>query len=428
MEVVDLALRLRRGHVLPPGKEPEEIAAEQEVWTYATATAAMLHDIGKPLADQIVTLYGRDGLPHSVWSPWVGAMTSSPGKHYRVEFRRGRDYKLHEAVTPLLATYLVPTDGMRWLGQHHDALAAWLTALGGQSVGSSVIADIVKEADSLSVGKDLSGARHQVGTARAKPLAERLVVELRQQLETGALPMNRKGAAAFVDGETVWLVSKRCLDALRESMKAQGQSGVPSRNDRLMDELQQRGIAVATGDERAVWSCEVCVGDGDDAWRQVLTLLRIPIEQVWSNPDARPNLPSVQVVPAEVEVAGTPASTRARIVPPLEAAPTPSPAAAASEEQDSYAVDADSDMPVVTLGDIEFDEDEPVTGGFSSDAAAGEEDDDVADEAESADLGAAFVVWLVDGLKRGSLAINKGYPFSSTTPYILCLEPAVISL
>jgi len=69
LEVVELALKIRRGYVLPPNKEPEVVIAEQDVWTYAVASAALLHDVGKALADQRIVLQGRDGLPIGWWSP-----------------------------------------------------------------------------------------------------------------------------------------------------------------------------------------------------------------------------------------------------------------------------------------------------------------------------------------------------------------------
>ncbi|MEL6963716.1 MAG: MobH family relaxase, partial [Pseudomonadota bacterium] len=284
LEVTDIALRNRRGFVLPPGKEVEQVSAEQDVWTYAVATAALLHDIGKPLVDQVITLYGKDSTPQSVWSPWFGSMRQCGGSYYELTFRRDRDYRLHEAIGPMIASRLMPRDGLRWLNQHTDAMAAWAKALGCGSAGSDIVEEIVTDADRSSVALDLAGDLKQVSGARAKPLAERLIVALRHLLDSGELPLNRKGAAAFATDKDIWLMSKRCLDAVRDSMSSQGQPGIPSRNDRLMDELQQRGMLIANSEDRAVWSATVCVPDGDSEWRQSFTLLRMPRDVVWSDP------------------------------------------------------------------------------------------------------------------------------------------------
>lgn len=359
LEVTEIALKIRRGYVLPPDTEPEVVVEEQEVWTYAVATAALLHDVGKALVDQSIQLLGRDGARIGDWSPWVGPMTETGSTHYRIEFRRGHAHRLHEAVTPLLAPGIVPNDGLRWLGNHQDALAAWLSAIGGHTPGSTVIADIVNAADQRSVARDLSGERRQLPTANAKPLAERLLTALRQLVDSGALPVNRQGAAAFTDDRALWLVSKRGLDAIREAL--QGQGGVPARNDRLMDELQQRGFAVPSAEQRAVWRCEVQIGDGADRWCQTLTLLCIPIDRLWPDPAARPATADVSVREIEAEVP-----------PPEDAAST----AALTRADQSAATDCE---------------------------VAPTPDDDATD---CDDAGEAFLPWLVAGLKSGSLAIN----------------------
>jgi 23S rRNA maturation-related 3'-5' exoribonuclease YhaM len=50
LEVVHESLRLRRSALLPSGASVEELARLQDVWTYACVTAALLHDIGKPMS------------------------------------------------------------------------------------------------------------------------------------------------------------------------------------------------------------------------------------------------------------------------------------------------------------------------------------------------------------------------------------------
>ncbi|MEE9303683.1 MAG: TraI domain-containing protein [Thiotrichaceae bacterium] len=52
LEVGLHALQLRSGKMLPLGASPEVISEKQELWSYAVLTAAMMHDIGKPLVDQ----------------------------------------------------------------------------------------------------------------------------------------------------------------------------------------------------------------------------------------------------------------------------------------------------------------------------------------------------------------------------------------
>jgi len=67
LEVVTHALRIRRGHLLPHGADAEEITAKKDVWTYAVFSSALLHDVGKPLMDQVVTLYDKQGQELGCW-------------------------------------------------------------------------------------------------------------------------------------------------------------------------------------------------------------------------------------------------------------------------------------------------------------------------------------------------------------------------
>ncbi|HHI94879.1 MAG TPA: hypothetical protein ENK04_15470 [Gammaproteobacteria bacterium] len=101
LEVALHALRLRRAHLLPQGADTEEIVAKREVWTYAVFSAALLHDIGKPLMDQDITRYDHRGEDLGPWD----ALTSplSPNTWYHIRFRRDREHRLHERVAPLLS-------------------------------------------------------------------------------------------------------------------------------------------------------------------------------------------------------------------------------------------------------------------------------------------------------------------------------------
>jgi len=117
LETVFHGLRLRRGHLLPHGAVAEEIAAQQDLWSYATATAALLHDVGKPVTDQRIALHDRCGTSLGRWEPWLRPMPSA-ARWYRIEFVRGRRYQVHEKVVAL------PMDHVRF---PHKAHTQWLT-------------------------------------------------------------------------------------------------------------------------------------------------------------------------------------------------------------------------------------------------------------------------------------------------------------
>lgn len=398
LEVVLEAMKLRRGALLPPGASAEELARLQDVWTYACVSAALLHDIGKPLADQRVTLFGADHAQLGQWSPTDGPM-GPPARYYRVEFVARRRYRRHERLTPLLAGHIVPVEGLRWLAGEPEAMDAWLAALQGDYEDAGPLGAIVSRADGLSVARDLSGGiRVRMPTARTKPLADRLITALRHLLAQ-ELPLNRRGAAGFLVGEDLWLVSKRVLDAIKEHLAREGQTGIPSRNDRLMDELQQHGQLIPNN-EQAIWTCEVRIGD----WVQRLTLLRLEASTVWPDPERRP-------APLEGSVTPVADSTEAEVSDSAyehKTEETSSTTAPVGSDRQEVAPEVDfNDLPLpydlsaaTTPNQATSAPVEAVHPSTDAHPTAGDK------AAEDDDLGRRFVAWLRDNIASGRVEIN----------------------
>ncbi|MBA1446660.1 MAG: TraI domain-containing protein [Gammaproteobacteria bacterium] len=122
LEVTKGALAIRRGHMLPPGAEPESIAKQADRWTYAVFTGALMHDIGKPAVDQIVRLLNAAQRPLGCWISWNGAMPAD--SYYQMDFIRPRRYGLHQRVGPLLAHHIIPTVGLAWLAEDQGGVRA----------------------------------------------------------------------------------------------------------------------------------------------------------------------------------------------------------------------------------------------------------------------------------------------------------------
>ena len=78
LEVAVTALKLRRGYLLPPGALPEQAVHRQDLWTYAVFTGALIHDLGKPAVDMIVTVFDVRGRSWR-WNPWAGGTLLSVG-------------------------------------------------------------------------------------------------------------------------------------------------------------------------------------------------------------------------------------------------------------------------------------------------------------------------------------------------------------
>lgn len=379
LEVTAGALARRRAHLLPQGADPEIIARHQHRWTYAVFSAALLHDVGKPAVDQSVTLI--DGAQHErVWDPWSGPMPR--GHWYRVNFVRFRQYRLHEAVTPLLARLILPQCGLSWLAEDHDALTEWLAALSGDRENGGVISKLVGQADGESVARNLgAGDAARFPTARVIPLHERLLTALRHLLSTGALPLNRNGGSGWLIDDELWLVSKRVTDSLRDHLVQEGHDGIPTRNERIFDVLQEHRLVIPNGD-RAIWTADVA-GEG---WTHRFTLLRFSSSRIWSNPDARP-APFVGTVTPIAEGA---ADTEPRATTPVEQRETSTPASSVAATSIS----------------------EETREQSASDTSIG-----IADE---------FFSWLRSGVANGHLRVNRADARIHVVPEGVLLASPVI--
>jgi integrating conjugative element relaxase (TIGR03760 family) len=393
------ALTLRRGILLPPGSSAERLAEKQDVWTYATASAAVLHDLGKPVVDQQVDLFDANGRGLGRWNPLAGPIRP-PATHYSIRYVRGRRYRLHPRLPPMLVQHLVPAVALEWLVQNLDVFEAWLAVIsGGDSELAGPLGQIVQQADGLSVAADLGAEPSSAAAAGARrPLAERLSRALRKLIDDQALPLNRPGAAGFVIGDDLWLVSKRALDALRDALSTETPTGIPSRNERLMDELQQHGVLMPCQD-RAIWMATVELGE----WRQPLSLLRIPLQRLWTDPAARPAAAAGRIIldapdqppPAEAAASQSPVASTPR---PAAADDTlPLPPLAAETETGPASNPSGAEQNSVTASDAPAAAPAPAPAPSITSTT---------DKSTSSLPDNELIQWIVQGLTQGRLKIN----------------------
>ncbi|MBL8529551.1 MAG: TraI domain-containing protein, partial [Burkholderiales bacterium] len=156
LEIASRALDYRRGQILPRGAAPEAIGAQAHRWTYAVFVAALLHDVGKTLAElRIVIRVGR-GVPEP-WSPRCGSMSACGAVSYRVEFvsPSGQD-QLHRGLPVQLLNRFVPPMILEWLAED-PKLMRELTAFlaGDKSARTGAIRELVLRAAAQYESRDL---------------------------------------------------------------------------------------------------------------------------------------------------------------------------------------------------------------------------------------------------------------------------------
>ncbi|MBK1734870.1 hypothetical protein CKO15_06110 [Halorhodospira abdelmalekii] len=373
LETALYSLQRRQGHILPPHAEPEQIVHEADVWSYAVLVLALTHDLGKIVVDQHITLYDANGQRLGHWDPWQGSMLERGATWYAVRYIPERAHRLHEPVSALLAHRVIPPAGLSWIARHRELLTLWSAALHGRLEDAGIIGQLLHQADRESVAQNLGGDRPAPVGAVKQPLGERLLTTLRYLVREGSLPLNRNGAAGWLQGEDLWLVSKRISDALREQLHEEGFHSIPSRNERLFDVFQEYGLIVPNGD-RAIWRAHV-TGDG---WQHELTLLRMQASRIWPDAEQRPADFDGQIEPLTSEATATveadpPPETRSDADPVEEAAPESAPKQAEEEQADAK---PHAEHPVAAMP--------PLSG----------------------DAGEAFWAWLTTSIEQDQISMN----------------------
>ncbi|WP_050464279.1 MobH family relaxase [Herbaspirillum autotrophicum] len=280
------ALHFRDALRLPPGATPEQQAYLGPRWTYGVLLAALLHDVGKPVADVCVTLFTKEGIAGRRWNGLAGTMPEAGGVSYTVEFPEHREYGLHPKLPLLLFNNMVPAATLRWLAEDAELLQLLLSCLSGDGK-DHVLAALVLRADRESVRRNLlHGPRTRFASARTIPLIERLMQALRRMLaEGGQLPLNRPGAAGFIVAGEAWFVAGTLADRVRAWMdqsevRHAGAAALPQDNARLFDIWQDYGAVIAHPDGGCIWRIAIEIG----AWREILTMLRFPLAKLYCNP------------------------------------------------------------------------------------------------------------------------------------------------
>ena len=464
IEVMVNALRIRTGKLLPPNADAETVTRFKDLWTYAVFTAALAHDLGKPITDVRVDLFDATGGSLPTWSPFTAPMGQTKSvRSYAVSYVHKRAYVSHQRASSLYVHHIVPDVGLNWLLSDTDVFFHWTNCITGHDDEAGLLGQIIHDADRQSVAANLAGDQVNVSSAATtsrKPLHQRVMTCLRNQIDQGNLPLNRDGAAGWIVDGQVWLVVKRALDLVRESMTQEGQTGVPSRNDRIMDELQQYQILIPCGD-KAVWKCQVFSPDWPKAHE--LTLLCFPVERLWASEDSVPEAFAGTVTPvgqlaavvedAPTESATTHASTAtAAPATPDEAASDDSgtaltqPVATPSIDEPMLNLGALAGL-TTNSGESESESDDTVGGeststdnvvaldvqgnnplpGRSMERASSTTESETNSPASDDDkLSMRFVKWLRDGLHSKDITVNTARAkVHRTQEGVLLVSPAI---
>ncbi len=397
LEIMCYALRIRRKHLLPPGARPEDQVSVGELWSMGVLYAALLHDLAKALVDVEILL--KDGTP---WHLWNGPIPQP----YRIRYRPGRDYHLHEAAGALMCREVLGGVVLDWLYSDLALFGLVMYAVSGHLERAGIVGEIVHQADKKSVSKAMGGDISRLSAAPKQSLQRKLVDGLRHLVKDGKLPLNgTKGSAVFLSEEAVWFVSPTVPRLLKTYLLEQGIGGVPSDESRLYDEMLAHGLIMPNPEGLAVWSgCTVRVGEWSTS---KLHLLKAAPSLIWSADDERPDAKAIvraastNQEPAEEEpgeVAGLPVPQDSPV--PAEAPQSDQGASEYFDSVDSFDVSIPLSLEEAATHDDH--ENQTEIQAFSV-------DEEVARErpaSSSTDPGEEFLKWVKAGIDSRKLGVN----------------------
>ncbi|EMX8467037.1 TraI domain-containing protein [Serratia marcescens] len=159
LQTVTYAVRLAKGHMLPPGAAPEEQAAQNVQWNMVVFYAALWHYL--PLLSQLEGEL-RSG------RPWLVGV-AIPSEPYRFRFAATPLASvLTTSQSTMIAARLLPAAVTDWLSALPASIQSLMLIASRQPSALPVIDDIVREAVRLARGEDLLAAQ-QGGAALVTP-------------------------------------------------------------------------------------------------------------------------------------------------------------------------------------------------------------------------------------------------------------------
>jgi len=147
LTIASRALDYRRSQILPRGAAPEVIGAQAHRWTYAVFIAALLHGVGKSLAEQHVLIRGERGALEP-WAPLAGSMRACGAVCYRVEMPGSvTPCALYAGLPMSLLDRIVPPTVRNWLATDPGLMCELHAFLSGDlSVRNGAISGLVLRA------------------------------------------------------------------------------------------------------------------------------------------------------------------------------------------------------------------------------------------------------------------------------------------
>ncbi|MEA1052988.1 MobH family relaxase [Lamprobacter modestohalophilus] len=280
LEVAFYAARASRGVMVGLDRPRVEQRRLEPRLRAAAALGGLLHDSGKALVDVAAT--DRDG--RTTWSPIDEDLADWAARQglerYFLHWREQRDHNGHEVFNLIALKRLLPSRVERWLSQPDPGLYSGLVAAVTGVPHSSVLVELVRQADRHSVERDLREQRiAPIDTAVGVPVDRYLLDAMRRLLHDGRWQVNVPGARVWLlRGAGLHLVWPAAARDITELLAAERIPGIPRDPQSIAELLFERGLAVARVDavgRQATWRLAPALLSSAGAKPILLNLLRL---------------------------------------------------------------------------------------------------------------------------------------------------------
>ena len=252
LEVLEYALTGRQQYKLPLFASEKQQEDERHLWTYAVFLAAILHDVGKRLTlCRLILDDGRE-LP-----PFSGDPATLAGRHYRIVFNDPKYHALHEQIGLAFAGHLLPPLAQDFILPRLHVMQQLMGHIHGNPDAADIIGKIVREADQKSTGESLQHIpTRRFKGATLENIGERLMTRLRHLLADNRFAINTRNGNVYTTGDFhagyTYILSKTLADTLRNSLHEDGQTDIPTDNNRIFDILGEHGFAERNADGKVM--------------------------------------------------------------------------------------------------------------------------------------------------------------------------------
>ena len=367
IEVATLASRAAHNAVMdfdPKFMRDLELRSKRRnLWPLAAATAAMHHDIGKPLIDLLVT--GSES--GTLWNPFIEPIDAWIEReriaYYAIRWRPGPRLNRHEAFGVLLMGHIAGQEVFGELsGFGRDIMEAVVTAVIGNEHDAYGLAQMVAAADAESSKADRSRLSEfwSEGAMMADPIVNRLLEAANALLKRRSWVVNGPGHPILLSESGAYLVWPKAFNSMMKELQQQQRAvGIPNDPTEVAGMFVRAGVAkprtLASGLSSTLWALLLPEqrddqtperGDFDaflDAMKQATQALFIPDPSPILNGVAVATPMSVRLAPEPgATVADATADPQLSLMPAGTAdAPAAAPAAPAPETHDPAPVRAE---------------------------------------------------------------------------------------